>query len=308
MPLNLHSIAPMNRPETTSSIRFLFSRNSRDDKTGHVSIAPLPAWRSGYWAYAALIPLALYSLEALKISLYHTARAPNAGLIAQLAIMTGCYGLWVLAPRLSWAALYRWSRRETLTHARAALYFAGLGVVMASLHLFCFTLAKLVLFAPYAWLWRPIHILHNYGEVWLGFGGLWLFAYIVTASVILLAAPCRREDHAPPARYEVKDNGKTFSIPLSDIYWIKAAGNYVEMHTVRGVTMVRKTLAAVEKEIGEAGFLKSHRSALINGRHVTAIKPMANSSGYVIELSNRGEAPLSRRRLSTFKAILKTVE
>ncbi len=266
----------------------------------------LPTWRSIYWLYASFIPLALYALEAVKINFYHVARSPNVDVIPQLFIMMAVYGLWILAPRFCWALIHRLYSKDRAEPALILLWLAGLGVVMAAFHLLAFTFAKLTLFATHAWLWEPIHFLHNYGEVWLDFGGLWLIVYIVTAVFILLAMPFRHKSPAALSRYEVKDNGKTFSIPLHDIFWIKAAGNYVEMHTVHGITMVRKTLSTIEKEISNSGFLKSHRSALINARHVIAIKPRADSSGFVVLLSNDEEAPLSRRRLSDFKALLRS--
>lgn len=285
-----------------------FASGDQEPTNSLFVISPLPKWRPFYWLYAGLIPLALYSLEALKISLYHVARSPNLDLLPHLAVMLTCYSLWALVPRFSWAFLYRLSQGGGLTPAKTAAPLAGLGLCLAGVHLLCFTIAKLVLFATQAWMWRPVHFLHNYGEVWLGFGGLWLFTYVITVAIILSTALQRHDKDVPPSRYEVKDNGKTLSIPLNDIYWIRAAGNYVEMHTARGVTMVRKTLTAIEKEFNGAGFLKSHRSALINGRSVNAIKPLADSSGYVVQLSNGDEAPLSRRRLSDFKSLLKTVE
>ena len=183
-----------------------------------------------------------------------------------------------------------------------------LGVAFASVHLFLFTLIKLTLFATRTWMWEPIHMLHNYGEVWLGFAGLWLLVYVLACLIILAYfRPGNPEPKTALTRYEVRENGKTLSISIDDIHWISAAGNYVELHTARGVTMVRKTLAQIAAELSGGPFVKSHRSALINGRHVTAIKAKEDSSGYVVQLSNGEEAPLSRRQLSKFKEILKTI-
>ena len=201
-----------------------------------------------------------------------------------------------------------WSIKEA-AQARGEsplIRLAFFGCAAAAVHLLALTFVELILFSRAAWQWEPIHIVHRYGDVILKYAGVWFLAYGLT--VVLALAP---RTQAPPqerqlTRYEIRENGKTLSIPLGEIYWIKAAGNYVELHTGRGVKMIRKKLQELTEELGQCGFLQSHRSALVNSAHVVAIKACSGGSHYVVQLTNEEEAPLSRRRLNAFKAILKT--
>ena len=263
-------------------------------------------WRPVYWLYAAIIPAALYSFEAIKISLYHVSRAPNVNFLTQLSLMFAFYGLWVFAPRLCWSLAEHANSSEQIGLEKTLLRLSALGLLLSCVHLFLLTILLLIMNARAAWAWEPIHILHAFGETWLSYAGLWLMGYAITTVVILYSIAGNQPRVTPPVRYEVRENGKTFSIPVADIYWVKAAGNYAELHTARGVMMVRKTLSQVNKEIGGRDFIKAHRSALINGHHVLAIKRQ-EEGGYVVQLSSGEEAPLSRRMLSEFKQILKSV-
>lgn len=271
---------------------------------GNADIASLPEWRRVYWLYAMAPPAMLYGLEALKTTLYHVARSPNMALPSQLALMFLAYGVWALVPRLIWAATAFWKKRRIADGESLFYRLLAMGLVLASFHLFLFTLLRLVLHATKAWLWRPIHILHNYGEIWLSFGAVWMMAYTVAALLIVRLTSQPTPQKAQLTRYEVRQNGKTILIPLAEIFWVKAAGNYVELHTGRGVFMVRKTLSDLSSELDGAEFLKAHRSALINSAHVVAIKNVGSS--YAVQLSDGTQAPLSRRRLTAFKNILLT--
>lgn len=259
-------------------------------------------WRKSFWLVSALPPLILYGFEALRVTLYHTAQSPNMGTTKQLGLTLLVFGVWIFVPRAAWRVISFAMNRNIKTE-NILVGLTGLGLLLAIAHLFLLTLLRLSLFATQAWLWRPIHILHNYGEVWLSFGAIWLTGYVILSLTIwtfLRREPVERA--AAPPRYEVREKGETLLIALDEIFWIKAAGNYVELHTVRGVKMLRKTLASIEIELANAGFLKAHRSALINVRHVTSIKN--EGSGFMVVLANEHQAPLSRRRVAAVKAIL----
>lgn len=259
-------------------------------------------WRRTYWLLAAVPPLFLFALEGLKAGLYHVARSPNMPLAEQLGLTFAVHGAWICVPRLVWAVCAR--KENDLADARSLVaQLAALGITLAAAHLFLFTLLRLWLTALDAWLWEPIHVLHNYGEVWLTYGAAWLMTYAVLAFATAWTVLGDAQERRKPTRYEVSEKGSLLMIPLQDIYWIKAAGNYVELHTSRGVKLLRKTLAVLEKELAHSGFLKAHRSALVNARHVAAVR--SDGSGFAVVLDNESEAPLSRRRLTAFKRLLR---
>jgi DNA-binding LytR/AlgR family response regulator len=56
---------------------------------------------------------------------------------------------------------------------------------------------------------------------------------------------------------------------------------------------MRASLSALESELAPLGFLRTHRSWLVNSNRVTALKP-SGSGDYVVEVATIS-VPLSRR-------------
>jgi LytTr DNA-binding domain len=81
----------------------------------------------------------------------------------------------------------------------------------------------------------------------------------------------------------------------SEILAVKAAGNYVEVLLDDGrVPLVRTTLARLERRLEASGFLRAHRSWLVNPMQVR--EALRTPSGdHRILLRNGTEVPLSRR-------------
>ena len=261
-------------------------------------------WPRIYWAAAAVVPVTLYLFEALQTSFFTQTQAPNVTLVEQLLIMLAFYGLWIFVPRLSWVVI-----RKTIDHRQAnwgslILRLTGAGLAKSAAHLFILAVALRFMYSPPGW--GPSHLAGSFAEVWLGYGGMWMLVFALVTAFLLFLYLRRRQPMPALTRYEVRHGGKILSLPLSEIFWIKAAGNYVELYTEKGVILDRKTLAQAAKELTSGGFLKSHRSALVNTHHVEAIKPSEESGSFTIFLTGGREAPLSRRNLSQFRALLKT--
>lgn len=88
----------------------------------------------------------------------------------------------------------------------------------------------------------------------------------------------RREAAAPAPtladdRIEIRDGGSAIFLAPTDILWVEAAGNYVEFNTATRAHLVRGTLATWETKLTQRGFVRVHRSRLVNRTHVSAIKP-----------------------------------
>ncbi|WP_299194277.1 LytTR family DNA-binding domain-containing protein [uncultured Erythrobacter sp.] len=265
-----------------------------------------PRWQASYWILAALIPFVFYAFEAAMRTSYPETQAPNVSLLAQLSIMFAFYAVWVLVPWLVWQSVASSIRANGRDIRKAGMRLVVVGVASCTAHLLLLTIILLSMYSQQAW--GPRELLYSFGEVCLGNAAMWFMAYAVAASLVLYArfSVVRR----PPqkSRYEVRQNGKIWSIPYDEISWIKAAGNYAELHTDRGQMLVRKTLSFVESEIADGTFIKSHRSALVNGKHVIAIKNQDDGSGYAVELRNGESAPLSRRHHADFREALLSID
>lgn len=104
----------------------------------------------------------------------------------------------------------------------------------------------------------------------------------------LIAGPVRLRT------FDIRDGAKLTRVRLDDILAIASAGNYVEFVLRDGRRLLMRTpLSALESELGPRGFVRTHRSWLINAERVTALKP-EGSGDYAVELETLN-VPLSRR-------------
>jgi hypothetical protein len=63
------------------------------------------------------------------------------------------------------------------------------------------------------------------------------------------------------------------SLPLlaQQIDWIKAAGNYLEFHCPAGLVMRRMTIKQAEAALADQGFIRIHRSRLVNASRIARL-------------------------------------
>lgn len=96
------------------------------------------------------------------------------------------------------------------------------------------------------------------------------------------------------ATFDIQDGARLVRVPIDDILAVRSAGNYVEFVLVdRRRPLMRTPLAAIQTDLSEHGFVRSHRSWLVNKAKVTGLRP-EGSGDYAVELGEL-EAPLSRR-------------
>ncbi|WP_395644516.1 LytTR family DNA-binding domain-containing protein [Terricaulis sp.] len=111
----------------------------------------------------------------------------------------------------------------------------------------------------------------------------------------------RRAAAAPAApadeRIEIRDGAAAVFVAPSDILFVEAAGNYVEFHTAAKSHLVRGTLATWEAKLAARGFVRVHRSRLVNRAHVSAVKP--TPSGDVELTLSDGRTLAGSRRYRT---------
>ncbi|MBX9706443.1 MAG: LytTR family transcriptional regulator [Caulobacteraceae bacterium] len=79
-------------------------------------------------------------------------------------------------------------------------------------------------------------------------------------------------EHTQPPRFEIRDGSRIRWLQLTDIDWVGAAGNYVELHGRFGAELVRRTLSDVEAELVNHGFVRIHRSRLVRTEAVSGIE------------------------------------
>jgi DNA-binding LytR/AlgR family response regulator len=96
------------------------------------------------------------------------------------------------------------------------------------------------------------------------------------------------------ASFDIRDSARLVRVPIGEILAVRSAGNYAEFLLEDGRRpLMRSSLAALETRLGEHGFVRTHRSWLVNPTRVTGLR-REGSGDHAVELGDV-EAPLSRR-------------
>lgn len=124
-----------------------------------------------------------------------------------------------------------------------------------------------------------------------------LLAYTLMAFTYWLVRRLREHPAPPPAEpalFDIRDGARIVRARLADILAVTSAGNYAEFVLADGRRpLMRSSLAALETALGPRGFVRTHRSWLVNTARVTGLRP-EGSGDYAVELGAL-EVPLSRR-------------
>lgn len=73
---------------------------------------------------------------------------------------------------------------------------------------------------------------------------------------------------------KVHDQGRVTFVDIGDISRIEAAGNYVEIYAGERRWLMRGTLKDFEKRLSGQGFVRVHRSRLVNRKHIFGLSPL----------------------------------
>jgi DNA-binding LytR/AlgR family response regulator len=109
-----------------------------------------------------------------------------------------------------------------------------------------------------------------------------------------------------PQRFLVRKLGKEFLIAANEIEWLKAQGNYVNLHVRGREYPLRSTMSAIEDLLDPNKFVRVHRSHIVNLDHLLEIESLETGdarlklrNGAVIACSRTFRATLRNRSLET---------
>jgi two-component system LytT family response regulator len=100
-------------------------------------------------------------------------------------------------------------------------------------------------------------------------------------------------EESPVRRLAVRNNGHVMFLAPQDVEWIEAAGNYVRLNAGGTSHLLRETMSGVEGKLPRDGFLRIHRSAIVNLEAVRELQPGAHGD-FVVVLQSGKRLPLSR--------------
>lgn len=94
-------------------------------------------------------------------------------------------------------------------------------------------------------------------------------------------------------------------IPLlpADIIWVEAASQYVYLHTNHGRFMLSETLSSFSVNLPSEGFIRIHRSALVNIQYIRKVIQKPNKL-YAVVLQGEFVIPVARSRKDLLPQLL----
>lgn len=104
------------------------------------------------------------------------------------------------------------------------------------------------------------------------------------------------------ARIAIKVKGRIRFIRAADVVAIEAAGNHVIIRHKSRSYMVRESIAVAEEKPAPYGFVRIHRSVLVNYAEVEEIQPLRTGE-YVLRINSGKEYSVTR----TYKRNLRSL-
>lgn len=190
--------------------------------------------------------------------------------------------------------------------ARKWAMLGGLGLMASLVHIATFKLLRLIGAATLG----PAFACPIYGKLPYEFakdsivfaaliGGLFLVPKELRSAIFdVLPAPKPRLPMLVQSSGDLVDiaDGRTrLRLKCGDIAAVNAAGNYAEFHLMDDRRpLVRTTLALLEMQLNPKGFLRVHRSWIVNPAHVRRMVGLP-SGDFELTLANGETIPASRR-------------
>jgi len=76
------------------------------------------------------------------------------------------------------------------------------------------------------------------------------------------------ENAVTSGRLPIKESGRTVFVPLDEVEYFEASGNYVRVHAGEAHYRVREKLSTMETRLPERDFVRIHRSVIVNRNRI----------------------------------------
>jgi two-component system LytT family response regulator len=91
----------------------------------------------------------------------------------------------------------------------------------------------------------------------------------------------------------VKTGARIQVVPVDDILWIGAAGDYAELHAGNRSHLLRETMSVLEEKLDPAKFMRIHRSRIVRSDGIVELRSIENRE-FTVKLSDGSEHRSSR--------------
>jgi hypothetical protein len=241
---------------------------------------------------AAVLVVFLY-FNALNVADENARNGHPLGLWEPL-VWEGTSGVFFLAvsplvtalTRRAWPTRPPWPRKIAL--------HAGAAVLVSLVHVLAIGVARWGIYRLVGGYYGPLGPLGNWPYEFRK--DVLVYAAMVSIYVVwrTLRARVRPAEDASPDVLEVRDGARRHFVPLTEVVWVEAAGNYVELHRGGAGLLHRASLSEMERRLQSAGFVRIHRSRLVRREAVAAVESKPTGD-FVVRLRDGRELAGSRR-------------
>ncbi len=106
-------------------------------------------------------------------------------------------------------------------------------------------------------------------------------------------------------RVVIKESGRVLFLGVDEIDWIKAQGNYVQIHTKDTAHLLRDTMNGMQSKLDPSKFLRVRRSTIVRIDQIKEMHPLFNGE-YAVILKDDTELISSRRYRNNLAFLLKS--
>lgn len=107
---------------------------------------------------------------------------------------------------------------------------------------------------------------------------------------------------APIERIAVTSRGLALFLRVRELEWVKAGQDYVELHVGSKHWLLRESIGTLETRLAPSGFVRIHRSTLVNIDRVRELRPLGKG-GYMVVLQGGPEFKLGRNFRQAMKSL-----
>jgi len=95
------------------------------------------------------------------------------------------------------------------------------------------------------------------------------------------------------SRIVVKVDGKHVFLPVAELRWVQAEGDYARLHVARRTYLIRERMNTLAAKLDPERFLRIHRSTIVNLEHIREAHPGVGGD-YIVRLDDDTDLTVSR--------------
>jgi two-component system LytT family response regulator len=122
------------------------------------------------------------------------------------------------------------------------------------------------------------------------------------ARLIELLPHLRAFTQRSPSKIAIKSNGRILFVDPHEIIVVQAEGNYVLLEQEKGSYLLRESISSVAEKLKPHGFVRIHRSVLVNASFVEQIRPRSTGE-YELRLKGGKQYSVTRTYKKNLRAL-----